>query len=79
MYFLTKTDEARNVDRVYGIVVGASLYGSHCVMRFSGRRGQYTRVWPPIVCADEAEAERQGADCCGRSWPKDTARIKKRG
>ena len=59
MYFLTKTDEARNVDRVYGIVVGASLYGSHCVMRFSGRRGQYTRVWPPIVCADEAEAERQ--------------------
>lgn len=59
MYFLTKTDEARNVDRVYGIVVGASLYGSHCVMRFSGRRGQYTRVWPPIVCADEAEAKRQ--------------------
>lgn len=59
MYFLTKTNEARNVDRVYGIVVGASLYGSHCVMRFSGRRGQYTRVWPPIVCADEAEAERQ--------------------
>lgn len=59
MYFLTKTDEERNVDRVYGIVVGASLYGSHCVMRFSGRRGQYTRIWPPIVCADEAEAERQ--------------------
>lgn len=59
MYFLTKIDEARNEDRVYGIVVGASLYGGHCVMRFSGRRGQYTRIWPPIVCADEAEAERQ--------------------
>lgn len=59
MYFLTKIDEARNEDRVYGIVVGSSLYGCHCVMRFSGRRGQYTRVWPPIVCADEAEAERQ--------------------
>ena len=59
MYFLTKTDEERNVDRVYGIVVGSSLYGQYSVMRFSGRRGQYTRVWPPIVCADEAEAERQ--------------------
>lgn len=70
MYFLTKTDEARNVDRVYGIVVGASLYGSHCVMRFSGRRGQYTRVWPPIVCADEAEAERQA----GRLLRKKLAR-----
>ena len=32
MYFLTKTDEERNEDRVYGIVVGSSLYGSHCVM-----------------------------------------------
>lgn len=33
MYFLTKIDEARNEDRVYGIVVGASLYGGHCVIR----------------------------------------------
>ena len=70
MYFLTKTDEERNVDRVYGIVVGSSLYGQYSVMRFSGRRGQYTRVWPPIVCADEAEAERQA----GRLLRKKLAR-----
>ena len=70
MYFLTKTDEERNVDRVYGIVVGSSLYGSHCVMRFSGRRGQYTRVWPPIVCADEAEAERQAGQLLRKKLAK---------
>ena len=58
-HFLTKRDHACNQDRIYGIVVGSSLYGEYSVTRFSGRRGQYTRVWPPIVCADEAEAERQ--------------------
>lgn len=70
MYFLTKTDEERNEDRVYGIVVGSSLYGEYSVMRFSGRHGQYTRVWPPIVCESGAEAERQA----GRLLRKKLAR-----
>jgi len=44
----------------YGIIVGASLYGEHCVMRFSGR-GRYRQTWRPLVCADELEAQRQAA------------------
>ena len=53
-HFLTKKQHH------YGIVVGESLYGQYCVMRFSGV-GKYSRAWRPLVCADELEAQRQAA------------------
>lgn len=53
-HFLTKERD------YYCIVVGESLYGQHCVMRFSGR-GVYRQTWRPLVCANEAEAQRQAA------------------
>ena len=39
----------------YLIVVGASAYGAHCVMRIYGRRG-YQRVLTPVVCKNRDEA-----------------------
>jgi predicted DNA-binding WGR domain protein len=41
----------------YLIVVGATEYGTHSVMRFAGCNG-YQRILRPVVCATRDEATR---------------------
>lgn len=56
--YLTKIDPTRNVRRYYLVSVGTTVLGEHCLIRTIGRIGSSTRHLPPVVCTDEAAAQR---------------------
>jgi len=56
--YLTKIDPSRNAKRFYLVNVGPTLLGQWCLIRTMGRIGSSVRTLPPVVCTDEAAAQR---------------------